>query len=1292
MATADSLITDLPARSVPRHRSQSDSTSSVWTALQYLGSLKLAVTLFALSMVLVLVGTLAQDELNMLQVKERYFVCWIAELHFDDFFPRAFFLDDKEFTAWIPFPGGKTIGVLLFFNLLAAKFTRFKVKTSGSRLALGTVFLSLGLVLTGLLVVGGQTDEGLQGNPPAWLTYNMLWSFVLMLEAAAAAALGYAAIQAKTSLGRWFAALASASVAALLIAGLMGMRIDDSGLRIVWQLAKGAGAGVILLVGSVLVFGKQGGNLLLHFGVALLMFGQFAFGDRQLEQRLNLIEGEVSNTLVNMDQLEFHVMREESDKTRVTAVPIDLLLAAKETPLSHPALPFDVKLLEFFANSDLTRVRSGSEAGASAAASNPATTGFGTVWRAMEIPDADPTSGRSNTASAYVELLDKQSGESIGKFMLSQWLSDARALVVTEKEDVFENVRRGDESYQIALRFGRTVKPYWVKLKDVERIDYSGTETPRDFSSHIRIIDRELDQDRNERVWMNNPLRFRGETFYQSSYSPLPSGKELTQIQVVKNGGWLIPYVACSITAIGMLAHFLGTLTRFVSRRSREERKLSKAAGSRGIDPASRGNASKDNPYGVDKQAAAKTKASNPDPGLSPKDDDSAPKKRRIAPDKLAAYVGTALALGLVVYTLVPWQSVRFGWRPNERLQTFDTYEMGKIPVQFGGRIMPLDAYAKQTLKTISNRESLEVDVHTPVGIKARAGDSGKVTALQWLLELAGGNREMDDLRMVRIDAQEVLADLNLQRRSSKLFSLNEIEPRFKEMLDQINKISAKPSDQRDFKENKLLKLAQRLRTYRMARESFQTPRRQPIPIELVRQRFPTATQRDVDEISDELLSRHLEEVALTGPGLIPPKASAVQPSGNAPQWVPFSTAYFRQLREQESLSGGVAKTDAALLPGVTTFVEMVAGFSEEQRDPAAFNKAVDDHLEAVQGQVALIDEKLASISEDVSAGHNASLVRLERWMTGKHPTHIALMIYLLGLATGIVYLMSGWNSLRSGTLSALFVAFVLHTVVIVCRISITGRAPVINLYSSAVFIGWAVVLFGLAMECIFRYGIGNLFASFTGTLSLLVAYGLTFTTGDTMPVLQAVLDTQFWLATHVITVSLGYFATLAAGTMGIGYLVARWMPNNEMTTKAKDILYRCIYGAACFGILFSFVGTVLGGLWADDSWGRFWGWDPKENGALLIVIWNALMLHARWDKMVGPRGFAVLSIGGNVVTAWSWFGTNELGIGLHSYGFTEGVLFWLGLYIASQLAFVVFDMGERLFKAFMTPDPAASS
>ncbi len=268
-------------------------------------------------------------------------------------------------------------------------------------------------------------------------------------------------------------------------------------------------------------------------------------------------------------------------------------------------------------------------------------------------------------------------------------------------------------------------------------------------------------------------------------------------------------------------------------------------------------------------------------------------------------------------------------------------------------------------------------------------------------------------------------------------------------------------------------------------------------------------------------------------------------------------------------------------------------------------------------------------------------------------------------------------------------VTFLVHTLGIAIRVYLSDRPPVVNLYSSAVFIGWSVVLFGLVVEKLFPMGIGLLTGTVFGFMSLLVAYGLD--TSDTMPVLQAVLDTQFWLATHVICITLGYGATFFAGAVGIGFLAFRAIAGSRSWDRVptrkdiEQIIDRICYGVICFALFFSFIGTVLGGLWGDDSWGRFWGWDPKENGALMIVLWNALLLHARWDKMVGPRGFAMLAIAGNIVTAWSWFGTNQLGIGLHSYGFNKDVLYWLAGFVASQIALLI-------AAAFLTEPKTAES
>ena len=169
------------------------------------------------------------------------------------------------------------------------------------------------------------------------------------------------------------------------------------------------------------------------------------------------------------------------------------------------------------------------------------------------------------------------------------------------------------------------------------------------------------------------------------------------------------------------------------------------------------------------------------------------------------------------------------------------------------------------------------------------------------------------------------------------------------------------------------------------------------------------------------------------------------------------------------------------------------------------------------------------------------------------------------------------------------------------------------------------------------------------------------------MEMLQAVLDTNAWLATHVVIITLGYAATFVAGFLALLYILLGAFTSILTSDQGKSLV-RMVYGTICFATLLSFVGTILGGIWADQSWGRFWGWDPKENGALLIVLWNALILHARWGGMIRARGLMVMAVFGNVVTAFSWFGVNLLEVGLHSYGFMEGSFQWLIAFCLSQL------------------------
>ena len=832
---------------------------------------------------------------------------------------------------------------------------------------------------------------------------------------------------------------------------------------------------------------------------------------------------------------------------------------------------------------------------------NPATTGKGLDYQATLQRKSGGTESTINVISAYVELFKKGTDDSLGTHLVSQWLSDSAALSLdATTPDEYDTISLDDKEYQVGLRYHREVKPYWVQLEDVRRVTYSGTDTPRDYSSFIRIIDPVSGEDRRERVWMNNPLRFRGETYFQSNYDTLPNGKEWTSLQVVRNSGWLIPYVACSITALGMLVHFFGTLQRFLSRREREMARQ-----------------------------ATETISVGP------------------------VYIAVAIFAVLAIGSLQPWKATRYGVPVATASETsdeddadaeFNFADAGAIPVQFGGRVMPLDAYARQTLKAMSNKETVPLE-NVPDGFKKRIGeDAKKLSAIQWLMEVAIDEPKIRYLPMFRIDAEEVRSELGVTARESKLYSLNDIGENWRRVDTLIKAAAQKDNADRSFKEKKMIELDMRTRNYTLASASFQLPLPDPVPENLP----PQITREQADLFMLQELEKKLAALKqMPSPNIIPPSAEVAADAVDNPQWVAFGPAFFDDAKSSV-LGDGEGETRS----GIRTFGKMIGAYSDN--DAVAFNKAVNDHLSSVQSYAV--------------PGYRPKLVSVERWMQSKWPTGQAMIFYLFAFVLGMIYLTTGYPRLRQTVWGILIVTFVVHTIAIACRILITQRAPVINIYSSAVFIGWAAVGFGLIIESIYRRGLGNILAAVAGTLTLMVAYGLSLNTGDTMPVLEAVLDTQFWLTTHVISVSLGYVATLVAGFFGIGYLLTNWVGATEATQKQ---LYRCCYGTACFGILFSFVGTLLGGLWADDSWGRFWGWDPKENGALLIVIWNALMLHARWDGMVKARGFSILAIGGNIVTAWSWFGTNELGIGKHSYGFTSGVLFWLTVFVVSQMAFI---------------------
>jgi ABC-type transport system involved in cytochrome c biogenesis permease subunit len=279
-----------------------------------------------------------------------------------------------------------------------------------------------------------------------------------------------------------------------------------------------------------------------------------------------------------------------------------------------------------------------------------------------------------------------------------------------------------------------------------------------------------------------------------------------------------------------------------------------------------------------------------------------------------------------------------------------------------------------------------------------------------------------------------------------------------------------------------------------------------------------------------------------------------------------------------------------------------------------------------------------------------------------------AELLYGLAFLAALLSLMYGRRWVYRGAFIFVVAATLLLTLGILLRMKIMGRPPVTNLYTTFLFVGWVSALLGLVVEYFQRNRLGLLTASVSG-LALLLTSRRFGADGDTMGVMVAVLDSNFWLATHVVTITIGYAGCCVAGLIGHIYLLQALRRDTD-DPRLKET-YSAMYGTLAFGLIFAFLGTMLGGIWADQSWGRFWGWDPKENGALVIVLWSAVLFHAHLARMIGRPGFAAGCVIGVVWVLLAWLGVNLLGTGLHSYGFTSGVARGLFLACGIELLFV---------------------
>ena len=291
--------------------------------------------------------------------------------------------------------------------------------------------------------------------------------------------------------------------------------------------------------------------------------------------------------------------------------------------------------------------------------------------------------------------------------------------------------------------------------------------------------------------------------------------------------------------------------------------------------------------------------------------------------------------------------------------------------------------------------------------------------------------------------------------------------------------------------------------------------------------------------------------------------------------------------------------------------------------------------------------------------------LKSETWMNEVDLFVKSLAFYILSfLLIGVSWMVKP-TLFRNISYLSLIVGFLIHGYGILLRMQIMGRPPVSTLYESVIFVSFIILLLAVMLEYFRADGIGIFIGSVSGSILHFVGFSYA-ADGDTLGMLVAVLDSNFWLATHVTTITIGYGASLAAGFIGHLYLIQNIL-NPSYNKKLKSI-FNNLFGMTLFALFFTLFGTILGGIWADQSWGRFWGWDPKENGALLIVLWQLLMIHSRLAGIVKPPLFALGMGLNNIIVALAWFGVNLLQVGLHSYGFDDGVAKNLYIFILFEI------------------------
>jgi|AntRauTorckE6833_2_1112554.scaffolds.fasta_scaffold04999_4 ABC-type transport system involved in cytochrome c biogenesis permease subunit len=643
------------------------------------------------------------------------------------------------------------------------------------------------------------------------------------------------------------------------------------------------------------------------------------------------------------------------------------------------------------------------------------------------------------------------------------------------------------------------------------------------------------------------------------------------------------------------------------------------------------------------------------------------------------------------------------GYEPWDK----DTVELVEaLPVQDGGRVKPFATFAGFRMLGLHGARSMKIE--------GKGGEEFKLTPTEWLMDSVFRPELAVNLPTFRIDNSKVLEAIGVDQKGRRdRYSYNEIVEGRDKLIELAKSYEPIDKDDRDPVQQQSIDLAYNIRSYEALLGYFGFARSgivlfgsgadgapdkrvefSSVMSSAPQLRSEVARAQNEGKQLDDRLQTLLEQVldganfSKFGLFILPPENASDE------DWLSAGNAIM-SVMTMESKSPQLAIADIKAIEAAMQ--ALTVGEPEFREEFAKLKERIDQRAES-RGELTYVDTEVSYFKKDYFLNALVlfligSLSAMAMWSLGStkqkerfswsgiKPSAEGIKYLLVHVKRNFPYLV---------TLACTLAGAALCVIAITIRSIMMQRPPIGNLYDTVIFIAATGVIFSLLIEWMTRKRFALGIAPILGTALIILARRYEVgDAGDHLDPLVAVLDSNFWLSTHVITITLGYSAGLLAALLSCGYILMRGLNLDGNNKNLRRSFSKAVYGCICLTVFLSLVGTVLGGIWANYSWGRFWGWDPKENGALMIVLWTLAILHARIGGIIKEWGLHLSSVFTACVVAFSWWHVNFLGVGLHNYGFTAGKgTIWL--FYGVMMLFILFGLGVMLWERSLSkaPDP----